>query len=189
MFIKKKYFVLGLLIMVAFQVNSALALPGAKIEGVWRCTASRPDSSTFPLTLIFHPDGTMAASSGSDLFGAGYSSRGGLIGEWEKVGSNLYNYKSLENLYKNVNETIASGFRDKIGGTFYVNVTFYFDPDSDTLCSGFSPSNSCSDVPGAPSEAITLLKRISNDGTDNFSTDKASNKCVRLETVFQAIFP
>jgi hypothetical protein len=151
------------------------------IVGVWECTAARPDSTTFPIYQTFHGDGTVQYSSGSTLFNAGFSSRGGANGMWRRTGRNLYNFKAVELLYKNVDEGSMAGLRDVVAARFYVDQTVQYDRGTDSLCGGLS------DCP----EATINIKRLllgcnPGDTCDNFNVH-ANLRCHRLAAGFPSI--
>jgi hypothetical protein len=165
--------------------------------GVWECPATRPDSTMFVVYYTFSADGTVRLASGSDLFSAGYSSRGGGTGVWSATTDGRYHLKTVEILYRNQNEMLdvsaggtvmLSGVRDVALGRFYVDATYSIRKDSagkDTLCSGNAASN---EADPCPDGSVTKLLRVNFDGTVTLpSGTLARARCRRLEDVFPTI--
>lgn len=185
---KKAFFMLGLAgtLALLFPLSQVLGAAGPKVDGVWECPVIRTGSTPFFVYQTFHADGTMSYSSGSDIFAPGCSSRGGGQGVWKKMGPNLYRFKAIENLYRNVDEGNGpAGFRDKSAGRFFVDQIFHYDSQADTLCSGNGGA-----LAGCPSEATTIVHRESfacdlpPDGHCDDFTASPVVRCNRLESVF-----
>ena len=80
MSIRERYSVWLALGLLVASVQVAHSNQEDPIVGVWECIATRADSSIFFVYMVYHADKIWSASSASDLFGSGFSSRGGLQG-------------------------------------------------------------------------------------------------------------
>ena len=180
------------------------------IVGVWECVATRADSSIFFVYMVYHADKIWSASSASDLFGSGFSSRGGLQGVWEhegEISDRIYRSKSIEILYRNHDEKSGRGrvfrdhyggqfhdekmrrgpvFRDEYGGRFFVDqfVELMEGPSrlEDTLCAG---DNSGIPACNAPDSEIRIsqVRDCNEDG--NVDPDE---ECFLVEGIKPSLF-
>jgi hypothetical protein len=123
--------VAGTLIAVA---ETAVAAGVPQVNGAWTCTVVRAGTIERPIIYTFGNDGTFNYSSATTINSivpgpvqdSGFHSRGGGRGEWTKVSSNVFNYKSLEFLYD------ANG---NAAGSFTVDSTLLLTP-AGQLCTG-----------------------------------------------------
>lgn len=199
MFSRERYSVWLALGLLMASVQVAHSRQEDPIVGVWECVATRADSSVFFVYQVYHGDKIWSASSASDLFGPGFSSRGGLQGVWEREGDisdRIYRSKSIEILYQNHDETIrrGAGFRDGYGGRFFVDqfVELIEGPTrlEDTLCAG---ENSGIPACNAPDSEIRIsqVRDCNQDGNVDPDEEcflvtgiKPSLFCKRMESVF-----
>ena len=95
------------LILIATSAGSVLAGTLPPIQGVWTCTVLRAGTVQRPLMYTFNSDGNFNYSSATTINStvagpvqdSGFHSRGGSRGQWTKVGTNVFNYQSVEFLY------------------------------------------------------------------------------------------
>jgi hypothetical protein len=124
--------VAGTLIAVAENAMAA----GTPINGAWTCTVVRAGTIERPIIWTFNADGTFNYSSATTINStapgpvqnSGFHSRGGGRGEWTKISTNVFNYKSIEFLYD------ANG---NAAGSFTVDSTLLLT-SSGQLCTGRS---------------------------------------------------
>ena len=122
--------VTGILIAVAGNAMAA----GIPVNGAWTCTVVRAGTIERPIIYTFNSDGTFNYSSattinsavGGPVQNSGFHSRGGGRGEWTKVSTNVFNYRSVEFLYD------ANG---NAAGSFAVDSTLLLT-SAGQLCSG-----------------------------------------------------
>jgi hypothetical protein len=122
--------VVGILIAVAEIAMAA----SSTVNGVWTCTVIRAGTIERPIIFTFGSDGTFNYSSATTINSlvpgpvqnSGFHSRGGGRGEWTKVSTNVFNYKSIEFLYD------ANG---NAAGSFAVDSNLLLTP-AGQLCSG-----------------------------------------------------
>jgi hypothetical protein len=140
------FFVAGMLAYGAAaraQGASPLA-PGEQMQsqeilGTWACNAIRAQNvGPRPLMLVFHPDGTVTYSSGTNLTNIGQNGRGNGYGDWKQVGAHDYNFHAIEILRLNGNA----------GGRFLVDATLHVrqageitDSTQDQLCTTTIPAS------------------------------------------------
>ena len=125
-------FVAGALMAIPGGSANAAAIP--QIEGVWDCQVVRPGNlSERPLLYTFHGDGIATYSSQTNISNLGFTSRGGGVGPYQKVGVADYRTTVVENLYRNGNA----------GGRFLVDNVLHLNKSGDQLCSGSLPGDPC----------------------------------------------
>jgi len=122
------------LTLIATPMGSVLAAALPPILGVWTCTVVRAGNVQRPLMYTFNSDGTFNYSSATTINStvagpvqnSGFHSRGGARGQWTKIGTNVFNYQSVEFLYD------ANG---NLAGSFAVDADLLMTP-AGQLCSG-----------------------------------------------------
>jgi hypothetical protein len=146
-------------VLLVIPMENVMAAPAEKVEGVWACTAIRAGTIERPLLLTFNTDGTFSYSSGTTINSiipgpvnnSGFHSRGGGVGQWTKIGKNVFNYKSVELTY------------DALG-----NLSGSFAVDSTQLLT--SAGQLCSGRGECPNQntSVTLVKYVFDQNVPDF---------------------
>ena len=161
---------------------SVEAKGGPHITGVWSCEVTRPGSTASrPLTYVFHADGIFGYSSQTTVNGGAlalpFTSRGGGLGEWRRIGHDEFAYRAKENLLIDGNA----------GGFFHVDSTQHLDRRTGRLCSGRP------ECPGTETKIRLTRFTFAPDGSITGEIDllpadsKAETICDRLTSVFDGL--
>jgi hypothetical protein len=127
---------------VGQQIAPGLQLQSQEIIGTWACNAVRSANPVpRPLLLVFHSDGTISYSSGTNMTNIGHNGRGTGMGDWKQVGPHDYNFHALEILRLNGN---AAG-RFLVDATMHVRQAGEITANTpDQLCTTtILPSDGC----------------------------------------------
>ena len=167
MFKKARGAVILALTLIATPMGNVLAASLPPIQGVWTCTVVRAGTVQRPLMYTFNSDGTFNYSSATTINSAatgpvqnsGFHSRGGARGQWTKIGTNVFNYQSVEFLYD------ANG---NLAGSFAVDANLLMTP-AGQLCSGrVVPDTAGTTVCPSQTTSVSLVQYQFNgpDGVD-----------------------